>query len=149
LGRSDSGLASCHGANCDRGRQFVLLGEADELFALDGVEERGERGHDPVGRRASLAFAVARRWPSVLSNAVDPGWVRTRMGGPSAPLDLDTGQRTQSWLAVSEDPEAMVSGAYWKNRRRERPAPEAMEEGFQDRLLARLQDLTGVALPPG
>ncbi len=31
-----------------------------------------------------LAFAVARRWPDVLSNAVSPGWVPTRMGGPGA-----------------------------------------------------------------
>jgi NAD(P)-dependent dehydrogenase (short-subunit alcohol dehydrogenase family) len=36
----------------------------------------------------ALAFAVARHWPDVLSNAVDPGWVPTRMGGPDAPDDL-------------------------------------------------------------
>src|SRR4051812_46339576 len=35
----------------------------------------------------ALAFAVARRWPDVLSNAVDPGWVPTKMGGPGAPDD--------------------------------------------------------------
>ena len=29
----------------------------------------------------TLAFAVARRWPDVASNAVDPGWVATKMGG--------------------------------------------------------------------
>ena len=46
----------------------------------------------------ALAFALARRWPHVLSNAVDPGWTRTRMGGPGAPVGLDTGQRTQTWL---------------------------------------------------
>ena len=28
-----------------------------------------------------LAFAVARLWPNVLSNAVTPGWVPTKMGG--------------------------------------------------------------------
>src|SRR4030088_3851530 len=32
-----------------------------------------------------LAFAVARLWPHVLSNAVDPGWARTKMGGPPPP----------------------------------------------------------------
>jgi hypothetical protein len=48
------------------------------------------------------------QWPEVLSNFVDPEWVRTKMGGQSAPVDLDTGQRTQTWLAVSEDPEALV-----------------------------------------
>src|SRR5436305_774608 len=49
-----------------------------------------------------LAFAVARRWPDVLSNAVEPGWVKTKMGGPSATDDLDQGHRTQVWLAVSD-----------------------------------------------
>ena len=40
---------------------------------------------------AALAAALARRWSAVVSNAVDPGWVHTRMGGSSAPVDLDTG----------------------------------------------------------
>ncbi|MDQ3291279.1 MAG: SDR family NAD(P)-dependent oxidoreductase, partial [Bacteroidota bacterium] len=30
-----------------------------------------------------LAFAVAKRWNDVLSNALEPGWVATKMGGPS------------------------------------------------------------------
>jgi NAD(P)-dependent dehydrogenase (short-subunit alcohol dehydrogenase family) len=96
---------------------------------------------------AALAFAVARRWPDVLSNAVDPGWVRTRMGGPRAPVDLDTGQRTQTWLAVSDDPKALVSGRYWHDLRQEPPAGEVMNPAFQDQLIEKLAELTGVALP--
>jgi NAD(P)-dependent dehydrogenase (short-subunit alcohol dehydrogenase family) len=95
----------------------------------------------------ALAFALARRWPEVMSNAVDPGWVRTRMGGPSAPVDLDTGQRTQTWLAASDDPAARVSGGYWQNMHQEQPAREATDAAFQDRLIDRLHELTGVALP--
>ena len=94
----------------------------------------------------ALAVALARRWPEVLSNAVDPGWVRTRMGGSRAPVDIDTGQRTQSWLAVSQEPAALVSGGYWRNLQQEPPAPEAMDPGFQDRLMDRLAELTGVRL---
>ncbi len=52
---------------------------------------------------ALIAFAVARRWPNVLSNAVEPGWVATRMGGPGAPDDLDAAHRTQVWLAVGDE----------------------------------------------
>jgi NAD(P)-dependent dehydrogenase (short-subunit alcohol dehydrogenase family) len=95
----------------------------------------------------ALAFALARRWPDVLSNAVDPGWARTRMGGASAPVDLETGQRTQSWLAVSKDPAAMVSGRYWYQQRQRKPASEAMDVAYQDRLIRELGELTGVALP--
>jgi NAD(P)-dependent dehydrogenase (short-subunit alcohol dehydrogenase family) len=93
----------------------------------------------------ALAFAVARRWPKVLSNAVDPGWVRTRMGGPGAPVDLDTGQRTQTWLAVSDDPAALVSGHYWHHMSQERPASQAEDRDFQEQLLDRLHNMTGVA----
>ena len=67
-----------------------------------------------------LAFAVARKWPDVLSNAVDPGWVPTKMGGPNATDDLDAGAETQVWLATSDDPEAMVSGEYFYHQKRVR-----------------------------
>ncbi len=95
----------------------------------------------------ALAFALARRWPGVLSNAVDPGWVRTKMGGAGAPVDIDTGQRTQAWLAVSEDSAAKVSGRYWHHLEQQQPAGEATDEEFQDRLIEKLSKLTGVELP--
>jgi len=95
----------------------------------------------------ALAFALARRWPRVLSNAVDPGWARTRMGGSGAPVDVETGQKTQAWLAVSNDPAALISGRYWHHLREQEPAGEAMDTGFQDALIDRLRELTGVALP--
>lgn len=94
----------------------------------------------------ALAFAIARYCPDVLSNAVDPGWVRTRMGGAGAPVDRETGQRTQSWLAVSDDPTALSSGAYWHDLRRQEPAAEPADMRFQDRLVARLADLTGMEI---
>ena len=66
---------------------------------------------------AMLAFAVARLWPDVRSNAVEPGWVPTKMGGPGAPDDLEEGAETQVWLATSDDAEALVSGRYFFHRR--------------------------------
>jgi NAD(P)-dependent dehydrogenase (short-subunit alcohol dehydrogenase family) len=95
----------------------------------------------------ALALALARRWPEVLSNAVDPGWVRTRMGGPSAPVDIDTGQRTQTWLAASNEPAALVSGRYWHDLRQEEPAREATDPAFQDELIGKLSGLAGLKLP--
>ncbi|MVT64964.1 SDR family NAD(P)-dependent oxidoreductase [Bradyrhizobium pachyrhizi] len=96
----------------------------------------------------ALASALARRWPQVLSNAVDPGWVRTRMGGAGAPVDLQTGQKTQAWLAVSDEPSALVSGRYWHHMRQQEPAGEAVDPGFQYKLLDKLQGITEVALSP-
>jgi NAD(P)-dependent dehydrogenase (short-subunit alcohol dehydrogenase family) len=94
----------------------------------------------------ALAFAVARRWPDVLSNAVDPGWVPTKMGGPGAPDDLDEGYLTQTWLAVADDSAAAVSGRYWHHRRQETPARQVSETRFQNELCAKLAELTGVSL---
>jgi NAD(P)-dependent dehydrogenase (short-subunit alcohol dehydrogenase family) len=94
----------------------------------------------------ALAFAVARHWPKVLSNAVNPGWVPTKMGGAGATDDLTLGYLTQTWLAVSKDAEARVSGGYWFHRKREKPAAAVSDTGFQDRLMARLAEMTGVAL---
>jgi NAD(P)-dependent dehydrogenase (short-subunit alcohol dehydrogenase family) len=95
---------------------------------------------------ATLALAVARRWPEIQSHAVDPGWVPTKMGGAGAPDDLEMGHLTQTWLATSNDPAATTSGGYWYHRKRQAPAPEAVDPQFQDALLDRLAELTGVAL---
>ncbi|WP_433796894.1 SDR family NAD(P)-dependent oxidoreductase [Actinoplanes sp. CA-252034] len=94
----------------------------------------------------TLAAAVARLRPAVVSNAVDPGWVPTRMGGPGAPDDLRLGHLTQEWLATGDDPEALTSGGYWHHRQRQAPHPASLDHRFQDGLLAALSGLTGIAL---
>ncbi len=95
-----------------------------------------------------LALAVARRWPDVRSNAVSPGWVRTRMGGPGANDDLDQGHRTQAWLAAGEDADADVTGGYWYHKRPAELSPAALDTAAQDRLVALCQAVSGIALPP-
>ncbi len=94
-----------------------------------------------------LAFAIARRWPDVRSNAVEPGWVATRMGGPGAPDDLAKGAETQAWLAAGEDPTTQVSGRYFFHKRERDPNPEARDEALQDQLIAGCERLSGVTLP--
>ena len=124
-------------------------GGSASLRDIDWIERRWDGGRAYADSKlyvAALALALARRWPSVLSHAVDPGWVPTKMGGRRAPDDLEMGHLTQTWLATSNDPEARVSGGYWFHRKRQQPAPEALDPGFQDQLLERLADVTGVAL---
>ncbi|MFL6304303.1 MAG: hypothetical protein ACJ72H_12260 [Candidatus Sulfotelmatobacter sp.] len=94
----------------------------------------------------ALAFAVARLWPGVLSNAVDPGWVPTKMGGAGATDDLELGHLTQTWLAVSDDPAAAVSGRYWHHCKVQTPAAPVTDSGFQDWLIGTLAGLTDVSL---
>jgi NAD(P)-dependent dehydrogenase (short-subunit alcohol dehydrogenase family) len=94
-----------------------------------------------------LAFAVARRWPEVLSNALEPGWVPTKMGGPGAPDDLDAAHRTQVWLAVSNDPAARVSGRYFYHLRPHSPHPAVFDVERQEKLLDACYRFSGVRLP--
>jgi NAD(P)-dependent dehydrogenase (short-subunit alcohol dehydrogenase family) len=138
------------------------LERPDRLVYLSSGMHRGGRptlrgmdwsGHRPTASYSdsklfvtALTLAVARLWPGVLSNAVDPGWVPTRMGGRSAPDDLGLGHLTQEWLATSSDPAALTSGGYWHHQRRSDPHPAALDEGFQAQLLADLAQHTGVRL---
>lgn len=171
LGRLD---AVIHNAGVESGRAVLpvnvvapyvltaLIERPPRLIYLSSGMHRGGRASldrmDWSGSRASgsysdsklfvttLMAAVARRWPDVLSNAVDPGWVPTRMGGPSATDDLRLGHVTQAWLAVSDDPAARTSGGYWHHRRRSTPHPSVADERWQDHLVDALSRHTGVHL---
>lgn len=93
-----------------------------------------------------LAFAVARLWPNVLSNSLEPGWVPTKMGGPEAPDDLQEGYITQAWLAVSDDPDALVSGEYFYHQKRTAPSAATRVKASQERLLSECEKISGIRL---
>jgi NAD(P)-dependent dehydrogenase (short-subunit alcohol dehydrogenase family) len=92
----------------------------------------------------AIAFAVARRHPGVPCNAVHPGWVRTKMSGDEAPLDVDAGAGTPVWLATSDEPAATVTGAFFHERRPVRFNPAADRADLQDALMKRCAELTGI-----
>lgn len=96
-----------------------------------------------------LAFAVARRWPDVRANALEPGWVPTKMGGAHATGDLDAAHRTQAWLAVSDDPAAAVTGQYFFHKRLRKPSGATVDTALQDRLMSECERLSGVPFPDG
>jgi NAD(P)-dependent dehydrogenase (short-subunit alcohol dehydrogenase family) len=94
-----------------------------------------------------LAFELAARHPGIVVNAVDPGWIRTNMGGPEAPDSLDLGAETQVWLVTSDDPIAVTSGQYLKRRTVQVPNPEAQDPAKRAALIAELERITGMEFP--
>ena len=170
LGRMD---AVVHNAGVYTGRQVLpvnvvapylltaLIHRPQRLIYLSSSEHRSGRadlaGADWTGPTrgsypdsklfvTTLAAAVARIWPDVVSNAVDPGWVPTKMGGPGAPDDLRLGHLTQEWLGTSDDPDTRISGGYWHHQRRVEPHPAVGDQRFQDRLLRELARVTGTSV---
>lgn len=97
---------------------------------------------------AALAAAVARLRQDVFSNAVDPGWVATKMGGAGAPDDMGMGAETQAWLAVSDEPGAQVSGRFLFHNREVEAHPAMHDRAFQEGLLGACAGLSGVELFP-
>jgi NAD(P)-dependent dehydrogenase (short-subunit alcohol dehydrogenase family) len=143
----------------------ALIGRPKRLVYLSsGMHERADanlddilwrkRGWDGSSAYAEsklhdvmLALAVARLWPDVLSNALTPGWVPTKMGGAGAPDDIAQAHLTQAWLASSDDPTARTTGGYFYHLKRRDPNSEARDAALQDRLLDICKGISGVALP--
>jgi NAD(P)-dependent dehydrogenase (short-subunit alcohol dehydrogenase family) len=92
-----------------------------------------------------LCKAVARRWPDVYANALNPGWVPTKMGGKGAPDDLKKGYETQVWLATSNDKQAKVSGRYFFHKKETRYNHYADDIELQERFLNLCEEITGVS----
>ena len=61
-------------------------------------------------------LAETYRRQGVLVNSVDPGWVRTDMGGSNAPRSVDEGADTIVWLATL--PDSGPTGGFFHDRRR-------------------------------
>jgi hypothetical protein len=135
----DIGLVSGQEVHEFGGRRSRGLAQAP-LERLDCL--RRKQLHD-----ATLAFAIARRWSDVLSNALEPGWVPTKMGGTGAPDDMDQAHLTQAWLAAGDATEARVTGRYFYHLHPLAPSPQANDAALQDRLIAICAELSGVPFP--
>ena len=92
-----------------------------------------------------LCKAVARKWTSVYTNALNPGWVPTKMGGIGAPGDLKKGYETQVWLSISNDGKAKVSGRFFYHQKEISYNREADDVLLQERFLTLCKEITGVS----
>lgn len=66
------------------------------------------------GALNTLTRIQSRQWPELTVISVCPGWVRTDMGGPSAPRDVSQGADTPVWAIHSSN---LVSGHFYRDRR--------------------------------
>ena len=136
----------------DGPRRHVYLSSGSHFGgrpSLAGIDWQGKTPGSYADSKlfvTTLAATVARLHPGLFSNAVDPGWVPTKMGGPGAPDDLELGHQTQEWLATSDQPQAHTSGGYWYHQQRQQPHRAVHDHTFQDQLLQALATETGTPL---
>jgi NAD(P)-dependent dehydrogenase (short-subunit alcohol dehydrogenase family) len=100
----------------------------------------------------ALAMAVAREWPEIQSNAVQPGWVPTLMGfangNTTTPDNLREGYMTQVWLAEGIEPGSKVTGEYFFHQEIDRNFnPIVRDVAAQNRMLDAFAQKTGVSFP--
>lgn len=96
-----------------------------------------------------LAFSVANFWDNVYSNALEPGWVATKLGGPEAPGNLSEAPVTQVWLATSNDPQVLQSGKYYYHQKTQKVNPQANNISLQREFIEQCSKLSGVEFPIG
>lgn len=138
----------------DRPERLVYLSSGLHRNGTDSLDDLDWTSRDWNASQAyadsklhvtTLAAAIARRW-GTLTAVVDPGWVPTRMGGPSATGDLELGHITQTWFATSGDIDRSISGRYWHHKTQQRTHPSVLDTDFQDRLIGALESITGERL---
>ena len=93
-----------------------------------------------------LANAVAKRWPEVQSCSLDPGWVRTKLGGGQAPGSTDPPAQMIAAYAAGESVAGDKTGVYLNPGGIGSPHDATVKAEKQDELLKIYEGISGVSL---
>lgn len=125
-------------------RRLVFLGSG---MAGSGRVRPEALGHEDDPRQAyadskavdvCLALAWARRRPDLVTAAVDPGWVPTKLAPPGGRESAETSAAALHRACTEPD---LPSGRYWKGAAEKAVPPGLDDERLQDALLAALDAL--------
>ena len=95
-----------------------------------------------------LANAVARYWPDVQSCSMDPGWIKTKMGGGGAPGQVGTpGKALADYAGGKSDITGERTGVYFNPQGARSPHKGAQSEAKQDEFVKICEELSGVKFP--
>lgn len=95
-----------------------------------------------------MAFAFAKRMNGVASVfSLDPGWMPTKMGGGSAPGDINVSVESYVQLAEGSGNAKGLTGKHWFQDGEKGFKKEAGDEKIQEKLLKELEQISGVKIP--
>jgi NAD(P)-dependent dehydrogenase (short-subunit alcohol dehydrogenase family) len=95
-----------------------------------------------------LSKAFARRWTDIQSVSMHPGWLKTKMGGSSAPGTTEhSSEVLTEWCAGEGFAAKLKSGAFFTTRGEDSPHRGADNVERQEELMKICRDISGVDVP--
>jgi NAD(P)-dependent dehydrogenase (short-subunit alcohol dehydrogenase family) len=138
----------------DRPTSRLLYMSSDSHYGGDETLRNVTQSHsygDSKLHDVMLANAFARRWGEQIQVvSMHPGWVRTKMGGMSAPGGMDKPAKALAeWAVGSGQLAGLKSGTFFTTRGAESAHPGAGNVAKQEELLKVCCEVSGVDVPGG
>ncbi|KAJ5316845.1 hypothetical protein PENANT_c016G01855 [Penicillium antarcticum] len=136
----------------DRPTSRLLFMSSDSHYGGDNSMRNITQSHsygDSKMHDMMLANAFARRWgEDIQVVSMDPGWVRTKMGGSMAPGSIDKPTKALAeWASGKGHLASLKSGTFFNPRGADSPDPAAGVVAKQEELLKICKEVSGVGVP--
>jgi len=95
------------------GRVINVSSGLGELNSLSGIYPGYSLSKSSLNA-LTIMFSNELKNNGIKVNAMCPGWVKTDMGGPDAPLHVSQGADTAMWLATENE---IPTGKFFKERK--------------------------------